>query len=78
MLPFTIIAQTSKASTILMGLFDSFQVLFIIDLSLLGVGNKESIVSISGGVGLRLEKGIEVPETALDVAICLHFFKAHF
>ena len=78
MLPFTIIAQTSKTSTILVGLFDSFQVLLIINLGLLGVGNKESIVSISGGVGLRLEKGIEVPETALDVAVSLHFFKAHF
>ena len=39
--------------------------------------HEESVVCVSGGMGLGLEKSIEIPEGALDPLVGGHFFESH-
>jgi hypothetical protein len=54
----------------------SFQIVFGEIESFLGIGEEESIVCVSRGVLLRLEKGVKIPERALNKVVCGHFLEA--
>ena len=54
-----------------------FKVLFIFNCGSFRMRNKESIVSITSWVSLRLEKSIKVPERTFNIAVCLHLFETH-
>lgn len=59
--PFIVIAPTSISSRF-MNFPNILKVLDIFNFSLFRMRDKEGVVGISGGMGLRLEEGIEVPE----------------
>lgn len=76
-IPFIVIAQTSITSS-LVNVLDVLEILLIIDCCLFGMRYEESVMSVSSWMSLRLEEGIEIPEGALNVSICLHFLESHF
>jgi len=39
---------------------------------------EESIMHISCGMALRLEKSIKVPERTFNISVCWHFIETHF
>lgn len=75
-LPFIVISSASKSS-LLMNIFHSLEILFIFNFSILRMSDEESIMSISGRMGLRLEQRIEIPERAFYISVSFHFFKSH-
>lgn len=60
-----------------MNILDFLEVLFVINSCLFWFTDKECIMSISGWMGLRLEKSIKVPERWLYVTIGFHFLESH-
>jgi hypothetical protein len=73
--PLIVISNTA-ISSFLMDISDFLPVLLVRDLSFGRIDYEESIVGISGGMGLRLEQAIEVPECTLNISVCLHFFES--
>ena len=61
-----------------MYIFNSFHVVSWDRITLRWFFDKESIVSISGWMTLRLEKSVKVPEGTFDISIGFHFLEAHF
>lgn len=60
-----------------MHFFDSFQV-FHGELGGLGrVRDEEGVMGVAGGMLLRLEEGVKVPEAALDEVVRRHLGEAH-
>ena len=76
-IPITVVAFAAEPSDF-MDFFYFLFVLFILNFRLLWIGNEESVVGVSGRVGLRLEESIKVPERRLNITIGLHFFEPHF
>lgn len=60
-----------------MNVFNFFKILFVVNSSLFWFADKESIMSISGRMSLRLEKSVKVPERGFNITIGFHFFKSH-
>lgn len=59
--PLVVISFASIA-TLLVNLLDCIHVLLVLDSRFLGLGDEESIMCVSGGMRLRLEQCIEIPE----------------
>jgi hypothetical protein len=57
--------------------FDAFQVIHRELVRLGRIGDKERVVSIARRMLLRLEKRVEIPETALDKIVCRHLSEPH-
>ena len=60
-----------------MNILDFFKILFVVNSCLFWFTNEESIMSVSGWMGLRLEKSIKVPERWFNITIGFHFLESH-
>lgn len=60
-----------------MNILDFFEILFVVNSCLFWFTNEESIMGVSGWMGLRLEKCIKVPERWLNITISFHFLESH-
>lgn len=60
-----------------MNILDFFEILFVVNSCLFWFTNEESIMSVSGWMGLRLEKSIKVPERWFNITIGFHFLESH-
>ena len=67
-IPLIIITLASKAS-LFMDILNSLKVLLIFNFTIAWMRDKESIVCVSGRMGLWLEKGIEVPKRTLNITV---------
>lgn len=61
-----------------MNVFDFFKILFVINSSFFWLADKESIMSVSGRMGLRLEKSVKVPKRGFNITISFHLLESHF
>lgn len=75
-LPLVVISSASVAS-FLVHFLHLLEVFLVLNCSLLWMRDEEGIVSVSGGMRLRLEEGIEIPERAFHITVSVHFFEAH-
>jgi hypothetical protein len=75
-IPFVVISKGPIAAFFMNFLY--FFSIFLRELfALYGFFQKERIVHVSGGVALRLEEGVEVPERALHELGRGHFIETH-
>lgn len=75
-LPLVVVPAASVASS-LVHFLHPLEVFLVLHCGLFRVQDKEGVVGVSGGMGLWLEEGIEVPERAFHVAVSVHFLEAH-
>lgn len=72
-----VVETDAAVSSHLVDLSGLLKVFLIFHNALRGRAEEESVVGVAGGMGLRLEERVEVPEGALNVAISLHLLEAH-
>jgi hypothetical protein len=75
-LPLIVVAEAA-VSSLLMHVPNVLEVLLILHLCRVGVGDEEGVMGVTRGMGLRLEERVEVPEGALHVSVGLHLLEAH-
>jgi hypothetical protein len=63
--------------TVFMSLLNDFAVVFREAVAANGILKEESVVHVSGGMGLRLEERIKVPEGRFDEPISWHLVESH-
>ena len=76
--PLVVVPDGIVASS-LMHVFDSLHVVSLVAqfCSTSRVFEEECVVGITGGVLLRLEESVEVPEAGLNESVCGHFLETH-